>query len=415
MNSEVQTMTTRFDVDAIRADFPILSREIHGRPLTYLDNAASAQKPRVVLDTVQRAYGEEYSNVHRGLHFLSNLSTERYETARKLIATFLNAPSADQIIFASGSTDAMNLVAHSYAGPIIGEGDEIVLSVMEHHSNIVPWHFLRETRGAVLKWVPIIEDGSLDMAAFEDVLSDRTRLVAITHMSNSLGTITPAEEIIKLAHGRGIPVMLDGSQAAVHMKVDVQELNVDFYAVTGHKLYGPTGIGALYAKKEYLNVMRPYRGGGEMIREVDEDFVTYADPPHRFEAGTPPIVQAIGLGAATEFMMGLDWPAAQAHEEVVLAYATERLREFNWITIHGQSSRKGAILSFTMEGAHPHDISTVIDRSGVAIRAGHHCCQPLMKRLGVPATARASFALYNTTDDADRLVDALIKCREFFV
>ncbi len=414
MNSEVQTMTTRFDVDAIRADFPILSREIHGRPLTYLDNAASAQKPRMVLDTVQRAYGEEYSNVHRGLHFLSNLSTERYETARKSIATFLNAPSADQIIFASGSTDAMNLVAHSYAGPIIGEGDEIVLSVMEHHSNIVPWHFLRETRGAVLKWVPIIEDGSLDMAAFEDALSDRTRLVAITHMSNSLGTITPAEEIIKLAHGRGIPVMLDGSQAAVHMKVDVQELNVDFYAVTGHKLYGPTGIGALYAKREYLNVMRPYRGGGEMIREVDEDFVTCADPPHRFEAGTPPIVQAIGLGAATEFMMSLDWPAAQAHEEVVLAYATERLREFNWITIHGQSPRKGAILSFTMEGAHPHDISTVIDRSGVAIRAGHHCCQPLMKRLGVPATARASFALYNTTDDADRLVDALIKCREFF-
>ena len=293
MNAEPVRLMRKFDLEAVRADFPILSQEVYGKPLTYLDNAASAQKPKTVLDTIQRAYGEEYSNVHRGLHYLSNLSTEHYEAARKSIATFLNAPSADQVIFTSGSTDSMNLVAHSFAEPMIGEGDEIILSVLEHHSNIVPWHFLRESKGAVLKWIPITEDGSLDMDAYRAALSDRTKVVAITHMSNALGTITPAKEMIRLAHARGIPVMLDGSQSAVHLRPDVQDLDVDFFAITGHKLYGPSGIGALYAKPEHLNAMRPYRGGGEMIREVDEDFVTYADPPHRFEAGTPPIVQAM--------------------------------------------------------------------------------------------------------------------------
>ncbi|MDX5362506.1 MAG: cysteine desulfurase [Alphaproteobacteria bacterium] len=403
-----------FDPLKVRAEFPILAREVYGKPLVYLDNAASAQKPEAVLEAVRRGYAEEYANVHRGLHFLSNRSTERYEAARASIATFLNAERAEEIIFTSGSTDALNLVASSWAEPRIKAGDEIVLTILEHHSNIVPWHYLRERHGAVLKWAPIHDDGSLDVEAFEKLLTDRSKLVAITHMSNALGTILPAKDLIAMAHARGIPVLLDGSQGAVHLRPDVRDLDVDFYAITGHKLYGPSGVGALYAKREHLDAMRPYRGGGEMIREVTTETVTYADPPHRFEAGTPPIVQAIGLGAALDWMMALDWPAAQAHEADLIAYAHDRFREFNWLHPLGTTAEKGAILSFTMDGAHPHDVSTFIDRQGVAVRAGHHCAQPLMDRYDVPATTRASFALYNTRDDVDRLMDALLKCRELF-
>ncbi len=403
-----------YDVAAVRSEFPILFREVYGKPLVYLDSAASAQKPRAVLDAIDHAYKMEYANVHRGLHFLSNTATARYEDAREIVRRFLNAPTVEEIIFTRSSTEAINLVASSYGGMVLGDGDEVVLSIMEHHSNIVPWHFHRERNGAVLKWAPIADNGEFLLDQFAALLTPRTKIVALTHMSNALGTVVPIKEAIKLAHSRGIPVLVDGSQAAVHMPIDVQDLDADFYVFTGHKTYGPSGIGALYAKRSFLDRMRPYMGGGEMIASVHTDSVKYAEPPHRFEAGTPPIVQAIGLGAALSYMMQVGRENIAAHEADIGAYAHARLGEFNWLKIYGRAQHKGAIVSFTMDGLHPHDISTIVDRSGVALRAGHHCAQPLMERLGVTATCRASFAMYSTRAEVDALAEALIKAHDFF-
>jgi cysteine desulfurase / selenocysteine lyase len=402
-----------YDVETIRTDFPILFREVYGKPLVYLDNGASAQKPRSVLDAIDYAYKMEYANVHRGLHFLSNAATARFENARETVRRFLNAPTVEEIIFTRNLTDAVNLVASSF-GADFRKGDEIVLSIMEHHSNIVPWHFHRERKGCVLKWAPISDSGEFLIDEFEALLSKRTRMVAITHMSNVLGTVVPIKEVVRRAHARGIPVLVDGAQAAVHMPIDVQDLDCDFYAFTGHKTYGPSGIGVLYAKRKHLDAMPPYQGGGDMIESVHTDRITYGVPPHKFEAGTPPIVQAIGLGAALEYMMQVGRDRIAAHEAELKDYAHERLGRLNWLKIHGQAKDKGAIVSFSIDGLHPHDISTIIDRSGVAVRAGHHCAQPLMDRLGVTATCRASFAMYNTKDEIDALAEALIKARDFF-
>lgn len=413
MNAPTDHMAP-FDVEAIRRDFPILSREVHGKSLVYLDNGASAQKPQVVLDAIQSAYGETYANVHRGLHFLSNASTDLYEGARESVRRFLNAPSTDEIIFTRNATEALNLVAQSFGGERLGEGDEIILSIMEHHSNIVPWHFHRERRGAVIKWAPVDDDGNFDLAAFEALITDRTRIIALTQMSNALGTIVPIKDVVAIAHKRNIPVVVDGSQGAVHLPVDVQDLGCDFYIMTGHKLYGPSGIGVLHGKREHLAAMPPFNGGGEMIAEVSEDGVTYAEPPHRFEAGTPPIVQAIGLGVALDYVDGIGRDRIAAHEEALLAYATRRLGEINSLNIIGTARSKGAIVSFEMEGLHPHDISMIIDREGIAVRAGTHCAMPVMNRFGVTATCRASFAMYNNRDDVDRLVEALHKAQSFF-
>lgn len=405
---------SELDIGRIRADFPILSREVYGKPLVYLDNAASAQKPKPVLDAMMKAYSEEYANVHRGLHYLSNASTQAFEDARESVRRFLNAPAADQIIFTRNATEAINLVAQSFGGQVIGEGDEIVLSILEHHSNIVPWHFHRERRGAVIKWAPVDDDGNFLLDEFEKLLTPRTRIVAITQMSNALGTVVPVAEVIRLAHARGIPVLVDGSQAAVHMAVDVQALDADFYVFTGHKTYGPTGIGVLYGKAALLKAMPPYQGGGEMINEVTVDGITYNDPPHRFEAGTPAIVQAIGLGAALDYMRGIGLDRIAAHEARLRDHAMARLSEINALRIFGRARDKGAIVSFTMEGAHAHDVATVIDRSGVAVRAGTHCTQPLLQRFGVTATCRASFAMYNTLEEVDVLAEALISARRIF-
>ncbi|MFM8746628.1 MAG: cysteine desulfurase [Aestuariivirga sp.] len=403
-----------YDVAAIRRAFPILSREVYGKPLVYLDNAASAQKPQPVLDAMTRAYTQDYANVHRGLHYLSNASTQAFEDARESVRRFLNAASSEEIIFTRNATEAINLVAQSYGGMVLGEGDEVVLSILEHHSNIVPWHFHRERRGVVLKWAPVDEDGNFLIAEFEKLLTPRTRIVAITQMSNALGTVVPVAEVIRLAHQRGIPVLVDGSQAAVHMAVDVRALDADFYVFTGHKTYGPTGIGVLYGKKALLDRMPPYQGGGEMISEVTTDTVTYNEPPHRFEAGTPAIVQAIGLGAALDYMRGVGLHNIAAHEATLRDYATERLSAINSLRIFGRARDKGAIVSFTMEGAHAHDVATVIDRAGVAVRAGTHCTQPLLQRFGVTATCRASFAMYNTLEEVDALAEALISARRIF-
>lgn len=413
MNKPVLTHEP-YDVERIRADFPILSREVYGKPLVYLDNAASAQKPKQVIDAIAEAYGHEYSNVHRGMHYLSNAATEKFEQARETARAFLNAASTDEIVFTSGATDAINLVASSFAEPMIEAGDEIILSVLEHHSNIVPWHFLRERHGAVLKFVPALDDGSLDIDAYRALFSPRTKMVAMTHMSNALGTITPIKEMIRFAHERGVPVLVDGCQSVVHLPTDVRDLDCDFLVCSGHKLYGPTGIGLLYAKAEYLKKMRPYRGGGEMIREVTLENVTYAAPPHRFEAGTPAIVQAIGLGAALSYIQSIGRERILAHELALRDYATRRLSEINSLRIVGTTKEKGSIVSFVMENAHPHDIATVIDRAGVAVRAGHHCAQPVMERFGVGATTRASFAMYNTMDEVDRLAEALTDAKRFF-
>lgn len=406
--------TGPYDVQKIRADFPILAREVYGKPLVYLDNAASAQKPQQVIDAIAEAYGHEYSNVHRGMHYLSNAATEKFEQARETARSFLNAASTDEIIFTSGATDAINLVASSFAEPMIEPGDEIILSVLEHHSNIVPWHFLRERHGAVLKFVPALDDGSLDIDAWRALFSPRTKMVAMTHMSNALGTITPIREMIRFAHEKGVPVLVDGCQSVVHLPTDVRDLDCDFLVCSGHKLYGPTGIGLLYAKAEHLKKMRPYRGGGEMIREVTLENVTYAAPPHRFEAGTPAIVQAIGLGAALSYIESIGRERILAHELALRDYATRRLSEINSLRIVGTTKEKGSIVSFVMENAHPHDIATVIDRAGVAVRAGHHCAQPVMERFGIGATTRASFAMYNTLEEVDRLAEALIDAKRFF-
>jgi cysteine desulfurase/selenocysteine lyase len=405
--------TSSYDVEAVRRDFPILAREVYGKPLTYLDNGASAQKPRAVIEAITHAMTSEYANVHRGLHFLSNAATEKYEEAREIVRRFLNARSTDEIIFTRNSTEALNLVAASY-GMDFREGDEIVLSILEHHSNIVPWHFHRERKGAVIKWAPIADDGTFLVEEFEKLLTPKTKIVAVTHMSNVTGTVVPVKEVVRLAHARGIPVLLDGSQAAVHMAVDVQDIGCDFYCVTGHKLYGPTGIGVLYGRRELLRKMPPFNGGGEMIRDVTEEMVTYADPPHRFEAGTPPIVEAIGLGAALTYMEGVGRDAIARHEATLRDYAHERLAGINSLKVYGTAKGKGAIIAFNIEGAHPHDISTIIDREGVAVRAGTHCAQPLLARFGTTATCRASFGMYNTLAEVDRLAAALQKAREFF-
>jgi cysteine desulfurase/selenocysteine lyase len=402
-----------YDLDRIRADFPILGMQVYGKPLVYLDNAASAQKPRAVLDRIQQAYTSEYANVHRGLHYLANAATEGYEGAREKVRAFLNAPRPEEVIFTRNVTEAINLVAYSFA-QTVKPGDEIVLSIMEHHSNIVPWHFLRERHGAVIKWAPVDEEGNFLLEEFAKLLTPRTKMVAITHMSNMLGTLVPIKEVVRLAHAQGIPVLVDGAQAAVHVDVDVQDLGCDFYAFTGHKLYGPTGIGALWGKYDRLAEMPPFNGGGEMIRDVFEDRVTYGDPPHRFEAGTPPIVQAIGLGAAIDYVNSIGKARIRSHEAGLVAYAHDRLREINSIRILGTTKDKGPIVSFEMKGTHPHDVATVIDRAGVAVRAGTHCVMPLLARYGLTASCRASLALYNTRQEIDSLAQALRKAQEIF-
>lgn len=404
-----------YNVDDIRADFPILSRQVNGKPLVYLDNGASAQKPQVVIDAVTRAYAEEYANVHRGLHYLSNLATEKYEAVRGIIARFLSVSDEDQIVLNSGATEGINLVAYGWAMPRMEAGDEIILSVMEHHANIVPWHFLRERQGVTLKWVDVDATGALDPQKVIDAIGPKTKLIALTHLSNVLGCKVDIKKITEAAHARGVAVLVDGSQAAVHMPVDVDDLGCDFYAITGHKLYGPSASGAIFIKSERMAEMRPFIGGGDMIREVSKDTVTYNDPPMKFEAGTPGIVQTIGLGVALEYMMGLGMENIAAHEDRLRDYARTRLDGLNWLNVQGQTPDKGAIFSFTLDGAaHAHDISTVLDKKGVAVRAGHHCAQPLMDHLGVPATCRASFGLYNTEAEVDVLVDALELCHELF-
>jgi cysteine desulfurase/selenocysteine lyase len=403
-----------YDVGRVREDFPILGMQVYGKPLVYLDNAASAQKPKAVLDRLTQAYTSEYANVHRGLHYLANAATEGYEGAREKVASFLNAARSDEIIFTRGATEAINLVAQTFGRERIGSGDEIVLSIMEHHANIVPWHFLRERQGAVIKWAPVDDDGNFLIDEFEKLLTDRTKMVAITQMSNVLGSVVPVKEVVRIAHARGIPVLVDGAQSSVHMDVDVRDIDCDFFVITGHKLYGPTGIGALYGKHEHLAAMPPFNGGGEMIREVHQDHVSYGVPPHRFEAGTPPIVQAIGLGAAIDYINSIGKSRIRAHESSLLAYAQARLGEINSLRIIGTAAEKGAIVSFEMKSAHAHDFATVIDRAGIAVRAGTHCAMPLLERFGVTATCRASFALYNTHDEVDALARALTKAQEFF-
>lgn len=403
-----------YDVERIRTDFPILFREVHGKPLVYLDNGASAQKPRSVIEAMDHAYRFEYANVHRGLHHLSNTATEHYEAARETVRRFLNAGHSDEIIFTHNATGAINLVSYALGASDIGEGDEILLTIMEHHANIVPWHFLRERKGAVLKWAPMSDSGELLVDQLERLITKNTKLIAVTHMSNVLGTINPVKEIIRIAHAKGVPVLVDGSQAAVHMVVDVRDLDCDFYVFTGHKTYGPTGIGVLYAKKQHLDALPPFEGGGDMIESVSVDRITYNKAPHKFEAGTPAIVEAIGLGAALNYMMQVGREKISLYEAEIGAYAQARLAELPWLTLYGTAPEKGAIFSFTMDGLHPHDVATIIDRSGVAIRAGHHCAQPLMDRLGVTATCRASLALYNTKAEVDALIAALTKAHDLF-
>jgi cysteine desulfurase/selenocysteine lyase len=404
-----------YDVAAVRSDFPILSREVNGKPLVYLDNGASAQKPQVVIDAMTRAYSHEYANVHRGLHYLSNLATDKYEAVRGTVARFLNAPSPEEIVFTTGTTEAINLVSYAWAAPRLQPGDEVVLSIMEHHANIVPWHFLRERQGVVLKWVDVDANGDLDPQAVLDAIGPRTRLVAVTHMSNVLGTVIDVAAICAGAREKGVPVLVDGSQAAVHMPVDVTAIGCDFYAITGHKLYGPSGSGAIFIRSERMAEMRPFLGGGDMIHEVNRDAVSYNTPPMRFEAGTPGIVQQIGMGVALHYMMTLGMDQIAAHERSLRDYARDRLAGLNWLNVQGNSAGKGAIFSFTLQGAaHAHDISTVLDKKGVAVRAGTHCAMPLMTHMGVGATCRASFGLYNTVQEVDVLVEALELCHELF-
>ena len=404
-----------FDVSRIRADFPILSRQVNNKPLVYLDNGASAQKPQVVIDAITQAYSSEYANVHRGLHYLSNLATDKYEAVRGKLARFLNAASEEHIVLNSGTTEGINLVAYGWAMPRFEAGDEIVLSIMEHHANIIPWHFLRERLGVKLTWVDVDINGDLDPEAVIAAIGPKTKLVAITQMSNVLGTVVDVKSITQEAHARGVAVLVDGSQAAVHMAVDVQDIGCDFYAITGHKLYGPSGYGAIYIKPERMAEMRPFMGGGDMIRDVGREEVTYNTPPMMFEAGTPGIVQQIGLGVAVDYMMEIGMQEIAAHETSICAYARQKLDGLNWLTVQGQSASKGAIFSFTLDGAaHAHDISTVLDKKGIAVRAGHHCAQPLMDHLSVNATCRASFAMYNTTAEVDALVEGLEFCHELF-
>ena len=404
-----------YDVNKIRQDFPILSREVNGKPLVYLDNGASAQKPQIVIDAINTAYSNEYANVHRGLHYLSNLATDKYEAVRGITQKFLNAKHEGEILFTSGTTEAFNLISYAWAAPKLQAGDEIILSVMEHHANIVPWHFLRERQGVVLKWVETDVNGDLDPQAVIDAIGPKTKMIAITHMSNVLGTVVDVKTICTAARQKGVAVVVDGSQSCVHAPVDVQDIGCDFFAITGHKLYGPSASGALYVHKDRMAEMRPFMGGGDMIREVGRDGVTYNDPPHKFEAGTPGIVQTIGMGVALNYLMDLGMQNISDYERDLRDYAQAKFSGLNWLNIQGNSATKGAIFSFTLEGAgHAHDISTVVDQKGIAVRAGHHCAQPLMEHLGVTATCRASFGLYNTNEEVDKLVDALELCHDLF-
>ena len=403
-----------FDVERVRADFPILSRTVHGKPLVFLDSGASAQKPRQVIDALSRCYEAEYANIHRGVYELSAKATDAYEGARARVQRFVNARSASEIVFTKGATEAINLVATSWGGAFLGEGDEVVLSVLEHHANIVPWQLLRERTGIVLKVVPTDERGAFPLDAYEALVGPRTKLVALTHVSNALGTVLPVDEIVRIAHDQGALVLIDGAQGIVHCPVDVQALDVDFYCFSGHKLYGPSGIGVLYGKQALLAAMPPYQGGGDMIERVTFERTTFAPPPARFEAGTPPIAGTVGLHAAIDYVASFDPAAVAAHEHDLLAYATERLSALNSIRLYGTAPGKAAIVSFTMDGVHPHDIGTILDRAGVAVRVGHHCAQPLMDHFGIAGTVRASFGLYNTRGDIDRLVDGLDEVREIF-
>ena len=404
-----------YDVNTIRRDFPILSREVNGKPLVYLDNGASAQKPQVVIDAISRAYSHEYSNVHRGLHYLSNLATDQYESVRGTVARFLNVGNEDHIVFNSGTTEGINLVAYGWAMPNLQAGDEIILSVMEHHANIVPWHFLRERQGVVIKWVDVDATGALDPQAVIDAITPKTKLIAITQVSNVLGTVVDVKAITAGAHAKGVPVLVDGSQAAVHMPVDVQDIGCDFYAITGHKLYGPSGSGAIYIHPDRMAEMRPFLGGGDMIREVTKDGIIYNDAPMKFEAGTPGIVQTIGMGVGLEYMMNVGMENIAAHEASLRDYAVTRLAGLNWLQVQGTTPDKAAIFSFTLDGAaHAHDISTILDKKGVAVRAGQHCCGPLMQHLGQTATCRASFGMYNTNAEIDTLIEALELAHDLF-
>jgi cysteine desulfurase/selenocysteine lyase len=403
-----------FDVGALRAQFPILKREVNGKPLVYLDNAASAQKPEAVIEAVAHVWRHSYANVHRGLHTLANEATEAFEASRAKVAGLLNAPGCEHIVFTKGATEAINLVADSF-GATLEEGDEVILSQMEHHSNIVPWHFLRERKGVVIKWVPVLEDGTLDLEAYEALFTPRTKFVSLVHMSNVLGTVNPAKRLTDIAHAHGAAVLFDGTQSTVHMPIDVAEIGCDFYVFTGHKLYGPNGAGALYAAGDWLDRLRPYQGGGEMIAEVSETGVVYADLPHKFEAGTPAIAEVIGLGAAIDWVQALDRTAALEHERALLDHAEAALQHVDGLRLLGRAQDKGAILSFTIEGAHPHDLAQLMDKYGVAVRAGHHCAHPLMQRFGVPGTVRASFAPYNTAAEVDAFIEALHKARSFLI
>ena len=403
-----------FDADNVRADFPILSRTVHGKPLVFLDSGASAQKPRAVIDAISQCYEAEYANIHRGVYELSAKATQAYEGARARVQRFVNARSASEIVFTKGATEAINLVATSWGGAFLGAGDEVVLSVLEHHANIVPWQLLRERTGIVLKVVPTDERGDFPLDAYEALVGPRTKLVALTHVSNALGTVTPADEIVRIAHDRGALVLLDGAQGIVHCPVDVQAMDVDFYCFSGHKLYGPSGIGVLFGKEALLAAMPPYQGGGDMIERVTFERTTFAPPPARFEAGTPPIAGAVGLHAAIDYVASFDPSAVAAHEHDLLTYATERLGALNNICLYGTAPGKAAIISFTMDDVHAHDVGTILDRAGVAVRVGHHCAQPLMDHFGIAGTVRASFGLYNSRADVDRMIDGLGEVREIF-
>ncbi len=403
-----------FDVERWRKDFPALAQEVRGQPLAYLDNAASAQKPRAVVDAIAKAYFYDYSNVHRGVHTLSQRATDAYEQARETVRRFLGARSREEVIFVRGTTEGINLVAQSFLAPRLAPGDEVVISTMEHHSNIVPWQLVCEQAGARLRVVPIDSQGELDLDAYERLLNERTRMVAMVHVSNALGTINPVRQIVGLARARGIPTCLDGAQAAPHLRIDVSALGCDFYAISSHKMFGPTGIGALYGRAELLNAMPPYQGGGEMISSVSFEKSIYAEPPHRFEAGTPHIVGAIGLAAAIEYLESIGLDGIAEHEHQLLIHATEALRDMPEVRLIGTAREKAAVLSFVVDGVHAHDVGTILDHQGVAVRVGHHCAQPAMDFFGVPATARASFAFYNTIQEADRLARGLRQVLEIF-
>jgi cysteine desulfurase / selenocysteine lyase len=415
MNAPARVVTRpNYDVEAIRADFPILSREVYGKPLVYLDSAASAQKPRQVVDTIRDVYENDYSNVHRGIHYLSQRCTDRFEAARETVARFLRVPHSDSLIFTKGATEGLNLVAQSWARTNLREGDEILISELEHHSNIVPWQLAAQATGAKIRAIPILDNGEIDLEAFHRLLGPRTKLVAITYVSNALGTVVPLDQIIPAAHAVGAKVVVDGCQATPHLKLDLPKLDADFFVFSGHKVYGPNGIGVLYGKPDLLEAMPPYQGGGEMIDHVGIESSTYKEPPHRFEAGTPPIVEAIALATAIDYVNEIGLDAIAAHEHDLVTYAMEQLAGVPEVTLHGIAPGKASIVSFTWKGAHAHDVGTIIDRAGVAVRVGHHCAQPLMDRLGVPSTARASFGLYNTREEVDRLVRSLDDVRTIF-